>query len=187
MKVVAVTGSTGTGKTTLLGILQDRGYATVSSDDVVREVLGDRDIEHIRQRFFADAEFRKAHERRIRPKVYREVAKKIVFLLLSGHPVVFVEVPLLFELNLHHYFHTVVVACDEKLQMERGKGMRYLEQRLALQLPMARKIELAQTVIYNNGGVEELAEEAARLEIHGSSIYHCLLIISAVILLVACS
>ncbi|KMV64985.1 dephospho-CoA kinase [Encephalitozoon cuniculi EcunIII-L] len=186
MRIVAITGSTGTGKTALLNLLEAKGYATINSDSVVREILKGSDIEGIRRRFFTDPKFRAAHERRVRPRIYIEIAKKIAYLLLMGHPVIFIEIPLLFELNLHHYFYTIVVTCDERLQIKRGGKIDYLEQRLALQLPIAKKIELAQKVIYNNGSINDLMDEVDRIDICGSNIYYCLLIMSIIVLLITC-
>ncbi|AFM99289.1 dephospho-CoA kinase [Encephalitozoon hellem ATCC 50504] len=186
MRIIAITGGIGMGKTALLNILEAKGHATINTDDLVHEILGGEDISSLRQRFFTDTKFRKAHEKRIRPKLYAKMAKRIICLLLAGHSVIFIEIPLLFELDLHHYFYTIVVACDKNLQIERGGKITYFKERLALQIPIERKVELAQKVIYNNGDIDNLIDSASNICFSGSSIYCCLLIISTVILLMVC-
>ncbi|AFN83996.1 dephospho-CoA kinase-like protein [Encephalitozoon romaleae SJ-2008] len=186
MRIIAITGGIGTGKTALLNILKARGQATINVDGLVHEILNGEDIKSIRQRFFTDPKFRKAHEKKIRPKIYIETAKRVIYLLLAGYSVVFIEIPLLFELDLHHYFYTIVVACDENLQMMRGRKISYLKERLSFQIPMEKKIKLAQEVIYNNGNIDDLIDSASDLNFSGSSIYCCLTIILTIILLVVC-
>ncbi|ADM12514.1 dephospho-CoA kinase-like protein [Encephalitozoon intestinalis ATCC 50506] len=186
MRIIAITGNTGTGKTTFLNILRGQGYGTVNCDRIVHKMLKSEDRKTISQKFFTDPGFKEAHEKRIRPKIYIETMKNIIYLLLAGHGVIFVEIPLLFELNLHRYFYTIVIACDEELQIERGRTLKYLKERLALQLPIEKKIELAQEVIHNNGDIGDLIERARDLDLRGSSIYCCLLIISTVIFLIVC-
>lgn len=186
MRIIAITGGIGTGKTTLLNILEARGQATINVDGLVREILRGENIKSIRQRFFTDPKFREAHEKRIRPKIYIEIAKRIIYLLLAGYSIIFIEIPLLFELNLHHYFYTIVVACDENLQMERGRKISYLKERLSFQIPIGEKIKLGQEVIYNNGNIDDLIDSAGNLNFSGSSIYCCLTIISTIFLLMVC-
>ena len=104
-------------------------------------------------------------------------------MFLQGCSTIFIEVPLLFELRLNPYFYTIVVACDEDLQMKRARSLDYLNERLALQRPIKEKIRLAQLVIYNNEDIDELERSINRFDFSGRSIYSCLAICLAIIML----
>lgn len=66
------------------------------------------------------------------------------------------EVPLLFEQGLENWFDfTICVACSSHQQIvrleQRGLSRGLAEQRIAKQLPLARKVELADKVLWNDG------------------------------------
>ncbi len=79
-----------------------------------------------------------------------------------------VEVPLLFEKNLENWFDfTVCVACAPAQQLarleQRGLSHALAEQRISKQLPLARKIELADFVLWNDGSVQFLQDQVNEL------------------------
>jgi dephospho-CoA kinase len=79
-----------------------------------------------------------------------------------------VEVPLLFEKALANWFDfTVCVACSPTLQLarleQRGLPRVLAGQRISKQLPLARKIELSDFVLWNDGSAEFLEAEVDRL------------------------
>lgn len=184
MRIVTISGNTGTGKTTLLNLLEKRGFGVINTDKITQRILrSSGNFQKIKQRFFTEPEFRVAHEKWIRPKIYKEVIKEGFELMVKGHTIIFIEVPLLFEVGLNPYFYTIVVACDKSIQMQRVRNIDYLCERLALQLPIKEKIRLAQLVIYNNGDIEELERNIDELNLHGCSIYCCLLMLLIIALL----
>lgn len=79
-----------------------------------------------------------------------------------------VEVPLLFEKNLENWFDfTVCVACAPAQQLarleQRGLPHALAEQRISKQLPLARKIELADFVLWNDGTASFLQDQVDHL------------------------
>ena len=82
-----------------------------------------------------------------------------------GHNQAFiVEVPLLFEKGLENWFDfTICVTTESALQLRRleQKGIppELAQQRLAKQLPLARKCELADHVLLNDGTPDFLREQ----------------------------
>ncbi len=79
-----------------------------------------------------------------------------------------VEIPLLFEKGLEKEVDfTVCVASDPRVQAQRlatrGLSPQEISQRLARQLPLARKIERADFVITNNGSLAFLQNQVLRL------------------------
>ena len=79
-----------------------------------------------------------------------------------------VEVPLLFEKNLQNWFDfTIGVASHSAVQLarleQRGLPPPLARQRISQQLPLAQKIELVDFVLLNDGSLEFLGEQVARL------------------------
>ncbi len=79
-----------------------------------------------------------------------------------------VEVPLLFEKSLENWFDfTVCVACAPEQQLarleQRGLPRGLAGQRISKQLPLARKIELSDFVLWNEGSPAFLEAEVDRL------------------------
>jgi dephospho-CoA kinase len=79
-----------------------------------------------------------------------------------------VEVPLLFEKGLENWFDfTVCVACAPAQQLarleQRGLPRALAGQRISKQLPLARKIELSDFVLWNEGSPAFLEAQVDRL------------------------
>jgi len=79
-----------------------------------------------------------------------------------------VETPLLFEKSLENKFDfTVCVACTPEKQLDRleqrGLKRAFAGQRISKQLPLTRKIELSDFVLWNEGSGEFLKEQVDRL------------------------
>jgi dephospho-CoA kinase len=79
-----------------------------------------------------------------------------------------VEVPLLFEKGLENWFDfTICVACAPAKQLarleQRGLPHELAGQRISKQLPLARKIELSDFVLWNEGSPEFLEAQVGRL------------------------
>jgi len=79
-----------------------------------------------------------------------------------------VETPLLFEKSLENWFDfTVCVACNSDQQLarleQRGLNRALAGQRISKQLPLARKIELSDFVLWNEGSAAFLQAEVDRL------------------------
>jgi len=79
-----------------------------------------------------------------------------------------VETPLLFEKSLENKFDfTVCVACTPEKQLERleqrGLKRAFAGQRISKQLPLTRKIELSDFVLWNDGSEGFLEAQVDRL------------------------
>jgi dephospho-CoA kinase len=127
MRIVGLTGSIGMGKSTVAHILMTRGIpvhdadravhnlyhgraapsieqlfpGTVHGNKVVRELLGDK--------VFGSAENMHKLENIIHPLVREEEQHFLNTCRKSGHPVVILDIPLLFETNSHKRCDTVIV------------------------------------------------------------------------------
>jgi dephospho-CoA kinase len=79
-----------------------------------------------------------------------------------------IEVPLLFEKDLENWFDfTICVACAPEQQLvrleQRGLSRELARQRISKQLPLERKIERSDFVLWNEGSPDFLQDEVDRL------------------------
>lgn len=191
LKWIGLTGGIATGKSTVAQIIRAEGFAVINADEVAhlallpgspvfddiiktfgRDILtadGQIDRGKLGQKVFGDREARLKLENFIHPFVKRRVKQLRKELNDNGSPMAFYDVPLLFETGMSDEFDkTVVVACNEKLQMARlmsRNGLKEQEARLRIQaqLPLAQKIQRADYVIFNDDSVEKLEIEVKKV------------------------
>lgn len=185
--IAGITGGMGCGKSTAARLLEQRGFRRLDSDAIVRDHVltlpAVRDALHGR---YGDAVF-DASGAIDRPalgaRVFGDDAERLWLEELT-HPGVFafwreafaaaptarwvVEVPLLFEKALENWFDfTVCVACAPPSQLarleQRGLPRVLAGQRISKQLPLARKIELSDFVLWNDGSAGFLEAQVDRL------------------------
>ena len=185
--IVGLTGGMGCGKSTAAAFFADRGFIRVDSDAIVHDLLlNNREVvDAIRNRFGADVFAEDGTVRRdlLGEKVFSDPAaldwlEELLHTRLyalwretfaAGERQVFiVEVPLLFEKGLENWFDfTVCVTTDSVLQLrrleQRGIPPELARQRLVKQLPLARKCELADHVLLNDGSPDFLREQVNAL------------------------
>lgn len=186
----------GCGKSSVAKLLEHRGYRRLDSDEIVRSDLLCRTdvIADVRRRFgegVIDAEGR-VHRARLAARVFADDAdlqalEDLVHPLLyavwrrrlESEPAVHwvFEVPLLFEKGLENWFDFIVCVTTTPAQQyarleARGITREQAEARISKQLPLARKAELSDYVIGNEGAPEFLARQVdllvERLEAEGS-------------------
>ncbi|MFL5886901.1 MAG: dephospho-CoA kinase [Thermoleophilaceae bacterium] len=181
---VGLTGGMAAGKSEALKALERLGAATLSSDDVVRDLLTTGEIrDQLVERFgdevapngevdrgkvasvvFADPEQREWLEGLLWPRVgqriveWREELEK-----RDPRPrAAVVEVPLLFESGMDGAFDkTIAVVADEAVREERAgaRGHEGVASRTARQLPQEEKAQRADFAIRNDGTLDELGEK----------------------------
>jgi dephospho-CoA kinase len=185
--IVGLTGGMGCGKSTAAAFFADRGFLRVDSDAMVHELLfaNKEVVEAIREKF-GDAMFGAdgmVQRDRLGEKVFGDDAalawlEELLHSRLYAHwretfakgegQAFIVEVPLLFEKGLENWFDFVVcVTTESSLQLRRleQKGIppELAQQRLAKQLSLARKCELADHVLLNDGSPDFLREQVNAL------------------------
>lgn len=132
MLAVAVTGGIACGKTTVVSALAGMGFATVSADEIARDVFGREETQRalalalgldrvperkeLSRMVATDAAVREAVDAVTHPRIMDEI-------VMSGSQVV--EVPLLFEACIQRFFCcSLAVVCPPEVQVERlvGRG-----------------------------------------------------------------
>jgi len=189
---IGLTGGIASGKSSVARVLRELGLPVIDADQLAREVVargseglaavveafgaevldadGNLDRERMAQRVFADADARKTLQGIVHPRIAQLSAQRVAQAKAESAPYVVYEAPLLVEVGAHKGLDAlIVVAASEQAQVARaasrdGLAAPDVRQRIAAQLPLARKVEVADYVIANDGTLEQL--ERATLDLH---------------------
>ena len=179
---IGLTGGIGCGKSTALACFREAGCATLDTDALVRDLLahdapligavaaafgeavldqeGKVDRAALSRTVFGNSEALSTLESLVHPRV-REIWTGE---LRKGHPVLIIEIPLLFEKDLAgHFTRTLCLSCDPEVQRERltARGMteEAMHQRQRRQFSLEEKRSRADIILHNNGTPEHLREQ----------------------------
>jgi dephospho-CoA kinase len=178
---VGLTGGIASGKSEALRALERAGAATLSSDDVVRELLttgeirdalverfgdevapgGEVDRSAVAEVVFSDPEQREWLEGLLWPRVGQRIADwREQLEHADPRPRAgVVEVPLLFESGMEAAFdRTIAIVADESVRGERagGRGHARVDERTSRQLTQEEKAQRADIVVRNDGSLDDL-------------------------------
>ncbi len=182
-KLIAVTGGIGSGKSTALGIIEKMGHSVISCDQITKELYGKRWVlkeikklfpyavtgkiflkvnkVKVAQQAFTDSDKYARLTGYLTPLIFAEAIKKAS--KLRGN--VFVEVPLLFELNYHNKFEKIIVITrklEDRISSVMARSNLSREQvldRINKQVDYS-KLDLTNYITVNNdGGEAELTEK----------------------------
>lgn len=184
---IGITGSMGSGKSSVAKILKDKGYPVMDADQVVSQILqsggsvealviktfgqavqgadGKLDRRALGRIVFTDKQKLQQLEGILHPLVKTVVSGEREKFRNSGYPVAFYDVPLLFEKDMSGQFDYILVVtaarelCIQRIEKRTGLSRSEIEARLNSQLDPAFKIGRASAVIYNDGGFNELRDE----------------------------
>jgi dephospho-CoA kinase len=179
MRVIGLTGGIASGKSSVASLLRAFGAVVLDSDAIVHDLLrrGKRTQEEIRRLFgdgvmhgetvdrtalgrlvFADPAKRHQLEALLHPQVKRILTRQLHSLTQEERPVVFIEVPLLYEADWADWMDEVWLVYTppdvqrERLRARTGFTDEEAESRLAAQWPWEEKRRRATRVIDNSGG-----------------------------------
>lgn len=187
---LGLTGGIGSGKSTVLGMLQALGAAAIDADAISRATTaaggaaipliakqfgpefvtadGALDRARMRERAYAQPEARRDLERIIHPLVGEEIARQVEAALAAGARCIVYDIPLLVESGRwrQQLDRVLVVDCEPETQVARvaaRSGLAPDEVRaiIAAQAPRALRLAAADLVICNEG----LTLEALRHEV----------------------
>ncbi len=181
--IIGITGSIGTGKSTVSNYLISKGYSVVDADKISKgaynigsngykailevfgvEILnsnGEVDRKKIKKIVFDNSNMLQRLNMAIHPIIINEIEKEIEILLESQN-VVFLDAPLLIETELHKKVDKIiVVACDKNEQINRIIKRDKITAYMAIsiinsQMSIDEKLKFADYVVYNNSTIENL-------------------------------
>ena len=188
LKWIGLTGGIATGKSTFSKILRDLGWPVVDADTLARKVVakgspglksivakfgedvlntqGELDRKSVGKLIFEDQEKRLLLESILHPLIQVERNKEKRKLEETQVEIAFYDVPLLFEKEMKDEFDaTVLVYAKPEKQKERLRLRDNLsdvdiDRRLNSQMPIDKKMKLADYVVFNEGSEFDLKSNA---------------------------
>jgi dephospho-CoA kinase len=183
---VGLTGGIASGKSTVGRFFRALGVAVVDADELARDVVapgsdglaeivrafgaevlavdGTLDRKRLGAIVFGDAEARRTLERITHPRIGVLSMQRLAARAAAGDTYAVYEAALLVENGTHRMMNAlVVVAASKETQLARvmsrdGLGAEEARARIAAQLPLAKKIEVADHVIWNDADLDTLRE-----------------------------
>lgn len=189
-QVIGITGGIATGKSTVTNYIRSKGYPVIDADNLVHELQakggplymvlvaqlgqdilapnGELDRKRLSERFFSDNQLRQELS-----SLQNDIIRRELLLrrdgLLARHDVIFMDIPLLFELDYQKEVDCVwLVSLDAERQLKRlkernGYTAEQAKRRIAAQLSLERKKRLAHVIIDNSGTLAETYQQLDRL------------------------
>ena len=191
MIIVGLTGSVGTGKSTVANSFKELGAYVIDWDELAREVVCPHSkackeiVEHFeknvlnedltinRQKLaeivFSDKEKLEKLNQIVHPEVFEE-DERITNEIRSIDPdaLIIKDIPLLFELTRPVFVDKiVVVSASEQTQLrrleEKGMSREDAQNRIKSQFPLEEKLKSADFVINNDGSLEETKRQVEEI------------------------
>jgi dephospho-CoA kinase len=188
--VIGLTGGIASGKSSVARILSEIGLPVIDADQLAREVVakgsdglrevteafgtavldsaGELDRAKLGEVVFHDPTARQKLNAITHPRIGRLSAERIGEAQSGPSPYVVYEAALLVETGAYRGLSAlIVVAATDTLQLARSMARDGLDEaaaraRLAAQLPLSAKVEVADYVIANDGDLEALRAETER-------------------------
>ncbi|MBI4209572.1 MAG: dephospho-CoA kinase [Deltaproteobacteria bacterium] len=193
-KIVGVTGSIGSGKSTVAHMFEKLGAYRIDADEIAAEVLrpatkvfsqvkksfGSRiltadkksiDRHKLAEVVFRDSEAREKLNALTHPAIVEKMMKRVEE-ASKKQSVIVLDIPLLLERGSSLELQpTVVVYSDleirrNRIQEKTGWSPEHIEQRMAAQRPLLEKVSEAQFVINNSGSLGATQKQVQALWPH---------------------
>jgi len=181
MKLLGLTGGIGTGKSTAAGLLAARGVPVIDTDEIAREIVapgqpalaaiiatfGKELLDgegRLRRAALADLVFSSPQKRRelesiLHPIIHDRWLAQAQAWRSEGRGLGVVVIPLLFETEAQSHFDAILcTACSAETQLGRLRARGWpepqIQQRLAAQWPLEKKIAASHFVLWTEGVME---------------------------------
>ena len=174
--ILGITGSFGSGKTTVASIFKKYGFEVINADELyhgiydknealrnkIKKEFGTLDRNKIKKIVFNDSKKLKKLNEITHPIIIKEIKNKIKEIKRNNEDSnIALDVPLLIEAKMQDMVDKIIVVkCNKKIQLERllkkGKHTRKeIENIINSQMPIEEKIKYADFVVDNSKSIEE--------------------------------
>jgi dephospho-CoA kinase len=187
MRVIALTGGIGCGKSHAAQYFAELGALVIDADQLARAAIergsdgfdevvalfgdsilkdGNIDRKALGELIFKDPTAKAKLENIVHPFVRREFEEAVAS--LKGDQVLVYEIPLLVETKAHERFDVVITVESEmenRIARLRGRGMHIseIQGRIAAQASREQRIEVADFLIENDGSEDELLRQVENI------------------------
>lgn len=190
--ILGITGSFGCGKTTCARMFRRLGASVISADRIYHRLIKSKgliykrivsafgpdilkdnrqiDREKLGKIVFSQKHLLKKLSRITHPAIINNIKYELTRLKKAGRAkAIVIDAPLLIESGLTKMIDSlIVVRIDRKNQIKRCKNQRGLSRdeiikRIKGQLPLSKKIKLADYVIDNNGTLKQTREQIKKI------------------------
>lgn len=185
--LVGLTGSIGSGKSAVGRMMEAEGIPVLQADDIAKELMNNNPelraaiIQQFGQQAYLNGQLNKswlaqqifnnpdqltAMNALVHPRTIAEQGRRAVALANAGKRVVACEAALIYESGGEERFdYIVVVDAKSEIRYQRaasrdGVPIEEIQRRDAAQIPAAKKVEMADFVIRNDGTEDELRRNA---------------------------
>ena len=177
MRVIGLTGGIASGKSTVSNLFKKVGVPIIDADVVARKVVekdsvglisltkrfgnsillddGSLDRTQLGRKMFSDASVLKEVNDLLQPLIRTEIELQIQDAKKQNHPLIILDIPLLFEMN----YETLCVSVETQIQRQKNRNGLTKEEalkRIESQMSLEEKVQKADIVWTNEGSIEEL-------------------------------
>jgi len=190
-KTIGLTGGIASGKSTVSDYIKEKNIPIVDADTVARKVMqageptvaaicdefgpeyilenGEINRDLLGETIFTYPEKRKQLDNIVQGVIYEEIMRQKEALVAEGHPVILLDIPLLYENEYETEIDEVlVVYVDSATQKERllKRNPELTEEealnRIYSQIPLEDKAKRADVLIDNNGTIKQTLKQVDR-------------------------
>ncbi|KXZ40180.1 dephospho-CoA kinase [Alkalithermobacter thermoalcaliphilus JW-YL-7 = DSM 7308] len=187
MKVIGLTGSIGSGKSTVSNLLIEKGFKIIDADKIAKEILNkgtdaffeviqffgeeildenkDIDRKKLASIVFSDDEKLRKLNAITHPKIKKAIKDKIDYYREKNIDKIFLDAPLLIEANLTYMVDFVLlIICNYDIQVKRIMNRDNItkeeaKQRIKAQMSVEEKKKYADYIIDNSYTIDKLKDD----------------------------
>ena len=190
MLTVLVTGSIGSGKSSVITYLKSKKYPVFQADQSAKKLLkpgspcysglkklfpdshflfsnGEFDKKKLAFQIFTFPEKKKMMEALIHPQVQKSFKQFVADQKMKKQRVVFYEAPLISKSLFDRFDQRILLTCPQHLKIKRllktGWQRAEIQQRLSQQIPEANILNKVDFIIRNNKGFDHLKKETDKI------------------------